>query len=224
MQASKLAVGLAALALSASAHSAVLLSEGFDSVAALPGAGWALANNSQPIGVTNWFQGNAGVFTAYQGAANSYIAANFNNAAATGGAISNWLMTPVLSLQDGLALDFALRLFGDGYLDTVQVLVSTSGASTNVGSTATSTGDFSLLATFSSNTDTGWQLQNVTLAGIGGPVQGRLAFRYVVDDTTVNGNYVGIDSVSVSSSVPEPGSLALACLALVGALGLRRRG
>jgi hypothetical protein len=43
-------------------------------------------------------------------------------------------------------------------------------------------------------------------------VSGRFAFRYVVGDTNVDGDYIGIDSVSVS--VPEPSTLALFAIAL----------
>ncbi|MEO8344117.1 MAG: choice-of-anchor J domain-containing protein, partial [Betaproteobacteria bacterium] len=58
------------------------LDEGFDG--AIPPPGWATINNSTPIGITDWFQGNTGVFDAQSGAADSYIAANFL-AAANGG-------------------------------------------------------------------------------------------------------------------------------------------
>ena len=69
------------------------LTEGFDNVAALPGFGWVLQNNSQPLGTTNWFQGDPAAFVSNDGAPNAYIAADFQNGA-DHATISNWLMTP----------------------------------------------------------------------------------------------------------------------------------
>lgn len=211
---------------SMSSQAAVLLSEGFDSLAGLPGAGWVFTNNSQPLGSTDWFQGNTGVFTAAAGADDSYAAANFNNAGTPAGRISNWMITPVMALDTPATLAFALRLLGDGLLDTVEVYVSTSGASADVGTTDTSTGDFSLLQSYASISDTGWVNESIALGGFGAGTTGRLAFRYVVDDTDFDGNYVGIDSVNVTTrdgTVPEPATAALLAVALAGIAGLRRR-
>ncbi|MBK9193062.1 MAG: choice-of-anchor J domain-containing protein [Crocinitomicaceae bacterium] len=60
-----------------------------DVITTLAGSGWVMQNNSVPVGLTNWFQGNGTVFAAFNGASDSYIGANFNN---TTGAntISNW--------------------------------------------------------------------------------------------------------------------------------------
>ena len=57
-------------------------SEGFDDVNNLPG--WYIQNNSDPVGVTSWYQGNDSVFPAHDGAPSAYIAANFNNTAGPG--------------------------------------------------------------------------------------------------------------------------------------------
>lgn len=193
----------------ASAHAGAVLSENFDNVGGLGAAGWAQVASGSGAG-SGWFQGNSGIFPAASGAANSYAAANFVD---TGGSIADWLMTPVLSLADGMAMQFMLRLLGDGFIDTVDVYLSTSGGST-------ATGDFTRLATFSSATDTGWTAQSVAIIGAGAAASGRLAFRYFVADTRVDGNYAGIDSLSV---IPEPASLALVSLALAGAFAARRR-
>lgn len=199
-----------------------LLSEGFDDITTLAASGWVLTNNSAPPG-TPWFQGNPAIFPAASGASNSYIAANWTSAQ-PGGNVSNWLITPQLALDNGETLNFALRLLGEGFLDTVDVYLSTNGASANVGSTDTSLGDFGvLLQSFSSSVDTGWAMQSITLSGLGAPTSGRFAFRYVARTNDTAGDYVGIDSVSVSArAVPEPGTLALATLGL-GALAWRRR-
>src|SRR5204863_1258149 len=65
------------------------INEGFDDITNLPG--WFMINHSEPLGVTNWFQGNNAVFPAFDGAPTAYIAANFNNTADVG-TISNWLL------------------------------------------------------------------------------------------------------------------------------------
>ena len=192
----------------ASANAGTVLTENFDNVAGLGAAGWAQANSG--AAGSGWYQGNSGIFPAASGAANSYIAANFVDTVTS---IADWLMTPVLSLSDGMAVEFMLRLLGDGFLDTVDLYVSTSGGSTAIG-------DFTRLATFSSSTDTGWTAQSVAVSGVGSGVSGRLAFRYFVANTATDGNYAGIDSLSV---VPEPASLALVSLALAGVFAARRR-
>jgi len=65
---------------------APILNEGFDDISNLPG--WVLINHSQPLGASNWFQGNNSVFPAFDGLPNAYIAANFNNTSGVG-TISN---------------------------------------------------------------------------------------------------------------------------------------
>jgi hypothetical protein len=212
MDLTKCLAGLLVAAASCSAVGAPLLTEGFNNVAALPANGWVFLNNSAPPGSTGWFQGQPAFFPAAAGPADSYIAANFNNAA-FGGEVSNWLLTPQVVLVNGESLNFSLRLLGEGLLDRVEVYFSDSGASTDVG------GDFSFLASFASDVDTGWQDQTLLISGLTAPASGRFGFHYVVDDTSLNGNYIGIDSVSINA-LPEPATIALVCL---GALALRQR-
>jgi hypothetical protein len=222
----QLLAGLALAALGAPALAMPTLVEGFDDISLLGAAGWSQANNSTPGGSTSWFQGNTGVLPASSGAADSYIASNYL-AAGFGGTVSNWLITPMLTLHNGDVLSFVVRVAGDGFLDTLETRLSLSGASSDVGATAGSVGDFAvLLGSYSSSTDGGWVTQNYTVSGLAGDTLGRLAFRYLVGDTSVDGNYIGVDTVQVNTAgarLPEPGTLALSALALAGLWRGRRR-
>ncbi len=188
-------------------------SEGFDDIDLLPPLGWALINNSDPLGITGWFQGNPGVFGAHSGATDSYIGANFNNTAGVG-TISNWLLTPEISMNDGDVITFWTRTAaGSSWADRLQVRLSTSGSSTDVGTSATDVGDFTTLL-LDINEDlagTGypdsWTQYSVTLSGIGEDVDGRIAFRYFVTNggpDGANSNYIGIDTFSYESNGEEP--------------------
>ena len=184
------------------------LGEDFDDVASLAGDGWIMVNNSDLLGSTSWFQGDGAVFTARNGNANAYIAADRDNAGDGGGtdAISNWLITPEVELAEGKALSFASRTVASSTApDRLQVRMSTNGSSTDVGSSATSVGDFTtLLLDINPDLSIGgyretWARFNAVVSDVGTPTMGRLAIRYFVSDAGgggVNSNYIGIDSVA----------------------------
>ncbi len=212
----KLMTGLALVAVATGSQAITVLSEGFDNVATLPASGWAQVNNSTaPLG-TSWFQGNSGIFAAASGAANSYIAANFLGTGNATGAVSNWLMTPVVALDPTSMLSFLVQTAGDGFLDKVEVRLSTSGASTNVADFGT------MLGSFQASTLTGWVGLSYSMGVIDAPTTGRIAFRYVVDNVSTAGNYLGLDNVAITSAIPEPGTYLLMGLGVAG-LMLRRR-
>ena len=180
-------------------------SEGF--AAAIPPlpSGWASQNNSNPIGSTDWFQGNDGVFPAHSGASTSYIGANYNNCGAgSPNTISNWLFMPTTMLKNGDKLTFWSRSTGGGFADRVEVRLSENGASTSVGATESSVGDYTnLLFTINPTLDPSgypdvWTQYTATVSGLAAPVMGRLAFRYYVTDAGPlgsNSDYIGIDDV-----------------------------
>jgi MYXO-CTERM domain-containing protein len=211
-------LGLLLAATAACSQAATLLTEGFDDVGTLAAAGWVMTNNSTPGGSTGWFQGNAGVFPAQSGAADAYIAANFL-AAPAGGAISLWLIGPQLTFGGPATLDFSIRLAAS-LPEQVEVYFSPGGAGVDVGSTPASTGTFGIVGSIYAGGPTAWQPTSFAIGGAGAN-SGRFAFRYVVSDTNEFGDYIGIDSVSVTA-VPEPGPAALLALGLA-ALGLRGR-
>lgn len=201
----------AALCAGFAAQAQIVLAQGFDNVAGLAGAGWQIVNTSASPGTT-WFQGNAGIFPAASGAPSSYAAANFLGTTAATGAVSNWLITPQLQLDATSMVFFAARVGGDGgFLDRVDVLRSTTG---------TAPGDFALLGSYSSSTDNGWVGQSFS-ANLSAPTPAFIAFRYVIADVATAGNYLGIDTVTITA-VPEPTTTLLLGLGLAGLLARRR--
>ncbi len=207
--------GLALAVAAAGAQANTVLSESFDDVAGLTASGWAQVNASTaPLG-TGWFQGNSGIFAAASGAASAYAAANFLGTGSASGAVSNWLMTPVLMLDATSVVSFVARTAGDGFLDRLEVRFSGNGASTNVADFGT------LLGSFQASTPTGWVGLSYTLSGLATPTEGRIAFRYIVDNVATAGNYIGIDDVAITA-VPEPATYGLMGLG-IAALLLRRR-
>jgi hypothetical protein len=201
------AIALAGMAMSAQA--AVQFEQGFDNVASLAGQGWIRTNASSPAGFTDWYQGDANAFTSQSGAIDSYIAANYNNAAA-GGTIDNWLISPLFNIDKDGSVSFWLRGANDaGYSDQVSFGFSNgSGAP----------GDFAMANAITAPVD-GWT-QYTFFYNTGDPGStARFAIRYTgAADTS---DYIGIDTFAVN--VPEPTS---ALLFAVGALGLgaiRRR-
>ncbi|MGH9162545.1 MAG: choice-of-anchor J domain-containing protein [Vicinamibacteraceae bacterium] len=189
--------------------------ESFDDITRLPGAGWALTNNSAPVGPSSWFQGNQTIFPAHEGAPNGYIAANYESAG-DAGTLSNWLITPEVAIVNGTELRFWTRTTVpfENFFDRLEVRLSVAGASADVGATADSVGDFSeRLLTINENLEPGvypeeWTEYVVRVQGRSrAPVTGRFAFRYWVTDTASNGDYIGIDTVTVT----QPGDGGTAC-------------
>lgn len=206
------------------------VSEDFADIATLPGAGWSLQNLSNPIGTTDWFQGNDTVFPAQAGAPTAYIGANFNNTAGGTGVISNWLITPEFAFGQGAEVRFWTRVptGGSQFPDRLEVRLSAAGASTDVGASETSVGDFttvlitvnpSLLTTAGScppvpaeGYPEAWcEIVLTTADGIPSAGTGRVGFRYFVDNAGpagTNSNFIGIDTVDIVEGQPIPENTA----------------
>lgn len=221
------------------------VSEGFDSVDDLPGLGWVVVNSSNPnpVNSTSVFQGNFNgglnkpppVFLSHAGDANSYAAMNYNSTSSHG-TISTWLISPELEFANGDAFSFFSRTVSSPtFPDRLEVRISYSGASVDVGDSEVSVGAFStLLFTINEGlTPTGypsvWTQFGSAITGLVGPTSGRIAFRYFVPDAGsggVNSDYIGIDTFEFEHSftgVPEAstvGSIAL----VAGVLAWQSRG
>ncbi|MCU0756955.1 MAG: DUF11 domain-containing protein, partial [Xanthomonadales bacterium] len=226
---------------------AVTLSEGFDNVFSGPEgnppgpggvctlnlSGWFAKNNSSPLGSTCAYQGFASVFTAQAGADNAYVAMNFNSTNNIG-TISTWLLTPPLNFNSGAELRFWSRrgVTTSVFPDRLEIRLSTSAASTNVGTLATDVGDFgTVLGTINPSLVTGsscitpaaapgsggypdtWCEYRLTNAnGIPTSGSGRIAFRYFVTDggpDGANSNYIGIDTVSYDEGTSAGADLSI---------------
>lgn len=248
-------MGAVLLALAAGAAvRAQTWTEGFDDVTSLVDAGWVIVNNSSPNpeNSTSVFQGNfqgsllnpPPVFAGHDGGTDSYAAMNYNSTS-SGGTISTWLISPVLTFGPGDTFSFFTRTVAQPqFPDRLEVRISYSGASADVGLDHESVGDFTtLLLTVNEDlTVTGypstWTEFGGELATVGGR-SGRLAFRYWVPDGGQNGSnsdYIGLDSFQfthsfangggeLNAAVPEAGTWAAGAAVTVFAAAhlLRRR-
>jgi hypothetical protein len=190
------------------------LTENFENVAALPGAGWTIQNASTPpLNEPAWFQADTslGVFPAFSGTPNSYAGSNFNRTGGTTGTetLSTWLVTPVLSVNNGTTITFYTRTTEDRmWADRLQVRLSTAGAGSVVPTTPTDVGTFTtLLLDINPNyviteyPDV-WTQYTITLSGLAGPTSARIAFRYFVENGGpfgLNSDYIGVDELVIGS-------------------------
>jgi hypothetical protein len=177
------------------------LTETFDNfTTATTTNGWTFQNLSTPVGTATWQAGLAG--GVFPGQANDFIAVNYNSVAGAN-TISNWLLSPQLTLANGGVITFYTRTVdAPAYADNLQVRMSTNGASTNVGGTNVSVGDFTtMLLEINPTLNTGtypntWTQYSITITGLAGPVSGRIALRYFVPNggpSGANSDYIGID-------------------------------
>ncbi len=216
-----LMVGAVSLVLCASPVFAQTFSEEFEDITTLAAAGWAFDNNSAGVGLLSWapaavemmtraggadFQGNPAVFAAYSGA--GYIADNYN--ATTGSStISDWLITPMVTIQNGDTVAFWTRgPDASTYPDRLQVRMSLAGASVNCGTLPDDVGDFTtLLLDINPTLAVGgypnvWTQYSVTISGVAAPTPGRFAFRYYVTNggpSGSNSDYIGVDLFEYNS-------------------------
>lgn len=202
-----LAIFAVVFAFSGAVAQAQIPAQGFDVV---PVPGWTTQNNSIPVGSTGWFPGNSAVFPSQAGGPNAYIGANFNN---TSGAntISNWVITPQTALNNGDVIKFWTRtITANPFPDRLQVRISTAGASTNVGTGPVGVGDFTLKVLdinefYGTAYPEVWTEFTITLSGLPAGANGRIAFRYFVEDggpAGDNSNFIGIDTFSFVPGTP----------------------
>ena len=201
---------LCAVLVSAFTNAQNLIAEGFDAYTNLATAGWVSTNQSSPLGASTWAQGGGTAFAGggQAGGATSFTLCNFNSTTGAG-TISNWLITPVLNLQNGDVVTFYSRTGGTSspYPDGLEVrLNSTDTSAAGTPSGATGVGAFTTLAVaINPNlTTTGyplvWTQYSYTISGLTGVVPCKIGFRYFVTDggpSGNNSNIIGLDTFSV---------------------------
>jgi len=203
---------IAALAFGFANAQTTILAEGFDNFAGL--TTWTALNKSTPLGSTTtgvWRQGPADHIGSQAGGDTSYAFCNYSSATGSG-TISNWLITPAVTIKNGDIISFYTMSGGDGtYPDRMELRLSTAATTvlpTGTGATgATNVGSFTTLALTinSSLTATGYPLSytkyDYTVTGLTGEVSSRIAFRYFVTSggtTGVNSDNIGVDTFSIT--------------------------
>lgn len=197
-------------------HSQIILQENFDALGdpiTLP-SGWTMTNQSNPVGATTWFRGNTNAFTSYNGPADGYIAVNYESGAGVSN-LSNWLMTPSRTVQNGDEVSFYTRVPGSQYPDRMELRMSTLGDSSLNPSGSTGLGSFTTLcASVNQNLTAGgypttWTKITYVVTGLSGQVECKFALRYNVTGggTGNNSDYVGVDAFQIKRPVNNDLSL-----------------
>ena len=199
---------------------------GFD--AALAGAGYQVTNQSAAATTLTWSKasfttpltgavfgsGNTTTIPVGQaGGNNSFAIVNFNS---TTGAntISNWLISPDITVQNGDVVTFYSRKGTDGtadYPDRLELRMS-SAATTVVPSTgASDVGSFTTLGVSVNPTLVAgfvypktWTQYSYTVSGLTAATAVKFAFRYFVTNggpSGLNSDIIGIDTFSVDRTL-----------------------
>ncbi len=198
----------------------VVYYEGFDSVNVLLTHGWKVINNSNPLGVGTWTQGNNFPSAAF-GRPNSYAQVDYSSVDSLG-FISNWLLTDTMLLQNDDTVTFSTLSYNSTrYPDNLECRLSLKGKSDSVGTADWTVGDFTTLLvavnpfldTVSYPTFLGidtlqkhdWTLYKAAVTGLPGLTWCRLAFRYFVTNggfDGTNSSSIGLDEVMVRRFIP----------------------
>ncbi len=199
---------------------------GFEgTTAAMISSGWQVTNQSSPVytGAPTWSIPASAPTTTFAGGAQAGTTTSFSliNYTSTGtsstagsGTISNWLISPIVNVQNGDVVTFYTRLGRNvaaggsaAYADNLELRMSTNGAFTaNPSGGAAGLGDFTnLLVEVNPSLDLTsypitWTQYTYTVAGLSGPTDCMFAFRYYVTDggpAGANSDIIGIDTFSV---------------------------
>jgi hypothetical protein len=186
--------------------------EDFIEVYNLQSRGWVFKDNSFPYGA-GWSQGVTGAdksgrpgFVAYnhKNEEDEYAYVGYLPWGSDPIPISTWMISPVYEIKNGDKLIFYTRSAEvSGYVDRLQVRLNETDNTSDVGTTATSVGKFTLLLKDINEASTAngypitWTKYEITVAGLNGTKQSRVAFRYLVDGS--KSSAIGVDAFSVTS-------------------------
>ena len=198
---------------------------GFDgTTAAMLASGWQSTNQSTPAGASTWSNatftiplasalfgsGNVNTIPLGQsGGNNSFTLVNFNSTTGAGN-ISNWLISPVITVQNGDVVTFYTRKGTDGptdYADRLELRMSSVATTIVPSGGATDVGSFTTLGvSVNPSLVTGfvypktWTQYTYTVAGLSGPTAVKFGFRYFVTNggpSGSNSDIIGLDTFSV---------------------------
>lgn len=188
--------------------------EGFDTVTNLFSNGWVQQNNSTPLGSGIWAQDNGNFPDPIPSPpTNSSIVVGYTSiASGQSGDISNWLITPTISMSPGDSIIFyTISYQNSAYPDRLEVRLNRNNT-TDVGSSTTSVGDFdTTLFTINPNliTTSGgypmiWKRYACIINGIAPLTACRIGLRYFVTDggqTGSNSSTIGIDNFEYKTAL-----------------------
>jgi hypothetical protein len=203
--------------------------EEFDTLANVLEKGWAITNNSQPIGSSSWNQGaltrldigKVAIDYPFFASSSTYSGKDFLLASYNSGdvqsTISCWLISKPVLMKNGDIIEFFTRSAPianwntTNKADRLQVFLNPLNNTADVGNTALSTGSFTMRMLDINPTyqtsgvnmyPKNWTKYSVTVSGLAAPVSRRFAFRYFVENGGEDGarSYaVGIDRVEFIS-------------------------
>lgn len=202
--------------------------EQFDTLTSAQARGWVIKNRSQPIGTGVWSQGPANSAYSSQSTNDGCIisdASACHDSVTFGGTISNWVMSPVITLQNNDIIIFYTETQDGTWGDRLQVRVNINNTGTECGY-GSGYGDFTgllldinprnasndsaniygipsppYLYDAANSYPTSWTRFVATIQGLTNPSQGRFAFRHYVPFGGDNGMgfSVLLDSVAYVS-------------------------
>jgi hypothetical protein len=187
--------------------------EDFVDVFSLGSKGWVFKDNSSPYSTTTWKQGYTGIDKSGIAGFSAYSYKSDEDEYAYGGyysftndviTISTWMITPIYEIKNGDKLIFYTRAAPNtNRVDRLQVRLNETDNTAEVGTTATSVGKFTMLlkevneAMAVDAYPQAWTKYEIIIAGLNGPKQSRIAFRYFIDG--LRSNAIGVDAFSLTS-------------------------
>ncbi len=235
----KILLSIFALCAGVTANAQAVYSYGFDGTTAdLTTAGWVRTNQSTPTSTTLWSVASYSAVTVsasqsplpftdtatptgqvsnppngQAGGANSFALVNFTSTTGAG-TISNWLISPTVTVENGDVVSFYTRIGKNSataasFADNLELRMSTTGAaSTNPSLGASSLGSFTDLlvevnpAQNLSSYPMSWAtgMKSAVISGLTGPTAVKFAFRYFVTNggpSGANSDIIGIDTFLV---------------------------
>jgi len=181
--------------------------EGFQDVRGLILRGWAMKDNSNPLGVT-WNQGKKIAVQAESGPETSFISSSGAPNSSSNSSSSSWLITPELTMKNGDQIVFYTVAIGGAIYynhERLQVRRNTKNTGTFVGDTYSSVGDFTTLLYEINETELTnyypevWTKISVEITDLPTPTAGRIAFRYFLTQNNYYSFGIGIDSLAYIS-------------------------